>query len=244
LIAALVVPAYQWRLRWDVQGIELLMQIAERSMNMPRWPWTRNNSANPVSIAEVNAIVDALKTMTTNNTPEDWGRIVEQRPVMLTPPAVKYLQEVIENQQREQKRSVAVTEVMRNFLQVAQAQGIPIAVATEKQRRDEVFEAVARFLSAPLGKTGQVLRERQSVLLTADAIRTADRLVKQLAANDDLADPLLGTRRRSREAQAHFLEDALAHGIDAAETRYNEAIADSLGRAFEEYQDATDPDRE
>ncbi|HEY7021603.1 MAG TPA: hypothetical protein VH349_10840 [Ktedonobacterales bacterium] len=126
-------------------------------------------------------------------------------------------------------------EVIAAFLQTAHDRGVQAAVAAEKSRREEESLAIAAFLSAPLDQTGQTLRQHQHILLTAEAVRMANRLSAALARQDDPAEPMLSFRRDVRRLKLAFLEDARAKGIDEAERQYLNGLAQVIATASADF---------
>src|SRR6185437_7847978 len=116
--------------------------------------------------------------------------------------------------------------------------GIAVAVAAENERREQILHAIAAFMSAPVGSTGQILRHYQQVLLTTDAVRMAKRTMTMLASQDDPTDSMLPLRQAVRQAQMAFLEEALAQGVDAAEHQYATRLEAALGNSVEAFLEA------
>ena len=173
----------------------------------------------------------ALSEFIRADTPDGWGRIVEaHRGELLDPLSLLTFERAVTNARRENSPNAGTIEAVSVFLHTAQRQGVQAAVSDERQRRERIVNATARFLSAPLAQTGQTLRQHEQTLLSADAVRMAKRMIGSLASEDDLSDPLTPLRRRVRELQVEFLEHARAQGIDIAERQYADEVGDVFGR--------------
>jgi hypothetical protein len=197
---------------------------------MPKWPWSRGETAaSQQNLAAIGNDVAAL-VQAEDYSPSGadvWGRMVQEKASGLLAPATFGLLSYTVRQARQNGDGDFATSVehVTSFLEWARDKGISVAIMLEKQRRREFTEAGAAFLGGAALDAPRILRQHQSVLLTPYGILGVKRIAPLLAQQDNPMDPGLMLRRQDRSLRVKLLSDAFTNGIDVAEQRYISALA-------------------